>query len=152
MACRASGNKNPNWRGGRFEDVNGYVRIRMVDHQRANKEGYVYEHIAIAERAIGKPLPVQAQVHHVNFIPNDNRNSNLVICENDGYHKLLHRRTEAYLATGNPEYRKCKHCKKFDSPSALFIPASGDTPYHNACANQRNRKRYAAKHQGGQRG
>lgn len=48
---------------------------------------------AIALKALGKPLPFNACIHHVNGKHWDNRNCNLVICENNAYHMLLHSRT-----------------------------------------------------------
>jgi HNH endonuclease len=58
------------------------------------QENYVrkVEHIVIAERALGKQLPPKAVVHHINGKPADNRNSNLVICQDQSYHMLLHKR------------------------------------------------------------
>lgn len=49
-----------------------------------------YEHIDIAEKALGHPLPKDAVVHHVNLIPHDNRPENLVICPGREYHNLIH--------------------------------------------------------------
>ena len=51
-----------------------------------------YEHIVVAERALGKPLPKGAVVHHVDGQQWNNEPSNLVICPDQAYHMLLHRR------------------------------------------------------------
>lgn len=47
------------------------------------------EHVA---RVLGYALPRKAQVHHVDENPRNNANTNLVVCEDAAYHKLLHRR------------------------------------------------------------
>lgn len=68
-------------------------------------------HVAIAEKALGKRLPKGAEVHHVNRIPHDNRNENLVICEDHKYHGLLHRRQRVVDAGGNPDLHWiCRNC------------------------------------------
>lgn len=59
------GADTPAWNGGRLER-DGRVLIYRPEHQRAHSNGYVYEHILVAESALGKPLPVRAVVHHVN--------------------------------------------------------------------------------------
>lgn len=52
-----------------------------------------YEHIILAEIALGKPLPKGAVVHHMNNEPWDNHKPfNLVICPDQAYHMLLHKR------------------------------------------------------------
>ena len=74
-----------------------------------HKTGYMMvgrhtkEHVAIVEQVIGKKLPSGSEVHHGNLIRHDNRNANLVLCEDRTYHRLLHRRTHALRATGNPD-------------------------------------------------
>ena len=54
-------------------------------------------HRMIAERALGKPLPKDAVVHHMNSDILDNETPlNLVICPNQSYHMLLHSRMKAH--------------------------------------------------------
>src|SRR3990172_5671100 len=79
------------WKGGRGIMTNGYVWIYAPHHPKA-KCGMIYEHVLIAEKALGRHMPKGAQVHHWNEIESDNRNTNLVICQDIGYHKLLHKR------------------------------------------------------------
>jgi len=86
-----SGPLNGKWIGGRSKATNGYMRVIAPGHPK-NNGGYMLEHILIAEKALGRPLPKGAEVHHVNEIKTDNRNENLVICENHAYHFLLHAR------------------------------------------------------------
>jgi len=94
VAWDRSGVKNPNWKGG-FALKSRYIRHRALGHLRADSWGYVDEHILIAEKALGKPLPPKARVHHVDCNERNNEKRNLVICENHSYHQLLHLRTEA---------------------------------------------------------
>lgn len=64
---------------------NGYVMIKILGV-------LVYEHRVLAEKALGKPLPENAIVHHM-IAPNDNHGfCKLVICPDQEYHMLLHKR------------------------------------------------------------
>lgn len=123
---------NPNWKGGQSKHSLGYNRIWNPDHARADSGGYVLEHILIAEQVLQKSLPEKAVMHH-------HTNNQLVICENQEYHMLLHRRKRAYDSCGNANWRKCVHCKKWDSPENLSI--CGNTVYHKRCERLHCRKR-----------
>lgn len=93
-----SGSHRPrqgNWKGGLSRETQGYALVRMPNHPRARQNGYVAEHILIAERALGRYLPSGAVVHHVNEVKSDNSRGNHVICENENYHRLLHQRLRA---------------------------------------------------------
>lgn len=73
------GEKHPNWHGGRIVDGEGYIRIKNKAHPRANKRGYVLEHIAVIIAKLGRPLFPEESVHHKNGIKMDNRPDNLEI-------------------------------------------------------------------------
>jgi hypothetical protein len=93
------GHGHPRWIGGRYVRKDGYVLLNCPDHPKANNSGQVYEHILVAERALGRYLPEGAEVHHVNENPSDNRGENLVICQDHSYHFLLHRRAKQLRLT-----------------------------------------------------
>ena len=86
------GATSKNWKGGRVQLKDGYWMIWSPGHPRARNGRYVYEHILIAEKALGRYLVFGKElVHHINGDPSDNRNCNLLICPK-GYHYWLHAR------------------------------------------------------------
>ena len=105
----------------RIVDERGYARVKMSGHPHANWGGYVYEHVVIAERALGKPLPPKVVVHHVDRNGANNAHTNLIICENQAYHYLLHLRTRAYVATGDPTKLRCMYCRRYDDANTLRV-------------------------------
>jgi hypothetical protein len=84
-----SGDKHNCWKGGRIIQ-SGYIQVNQPEHHRASSSGYVYEHTLVAEKALGKSLPFGAVVHHIDSNRQNNNPSNLVICQNHSYHRLLH--------------------------------------------------------------
>jgi hypothetical protein len=86
-------------------------RYRFVSRPDHPRGPVVYEHIIIAEAALGRYLPEPAQVHHFDEDTQNNTNRNLVICEDQSYHQLLHVRTRILRAGGNPNTDAiCKGC------------------------------------------
>lgn len=84
--CRVDNIMNP--RGEYRKDTNGYM-VMVVGDQ------LFYQHRVLAEMALGRPLPPKAVVHHMNGDKTDNFTSfNLVICPDQEYHLLLHRRAK----------------------------------------------------------
>jgi hypothetical protein len=107
----------------------------------------VAEHVEVAERALGKPLPKGAVVHHVDHDRANNTPTNLVICPSTAYHTLLHRRERARDACGNPDYRKCWICKRYDDPAAMTKDSTAYAPYyHRSCRREWEANRRAANH------
>ena len=76
--------KHPKWKGGRTTLKSGYIRVRIGNGM------YNYEHRLVAEKALGRPLKKNEEVHHINGRKGDNRNQNLLICE-ISYHRMLER-------------------------------------------------------------
>ena len=81
----------------------------------------VQKHIYIAEKVLGRRLPIGAVVHHIDGHTRHNINNNLVICQDTSYHLLLHQRARAYKACGEASYLKCQFCQIYDDPKALKI-------------------------------
>jgi len=96
------------------------VRIWCPNHPRSSSDGYVPEHILIAEKALGKYLTRKHEVHHHNRDSFDNSNLNLVICEDRKYHRLLHVRTRASEACCNVNWRICDMCHEYDDPNNMM--------------------------------
>ena len=80
------GERNSCWKGGRIVSERGYVMIYIPEHERAKNNGYVYEHILVAEKSLGRSLvynaagdPWNEVVHHINGIKSDNSPTNLIV-------------------------------------------------------------------------
>lgn len=114
LACRAivrlkgfhvhlSAHQRPN--GHRY-NAEGYVDV--LDPQTLQRKR---EHIVVAERAFGGPLPAGVIVHHHDEDKSNNANANLVICQDRAYHNLLHVRMRILAAGGDPDTQKiCDDC------------------------------------------
>ena len=134
------GSANANWKGGRVMASNGYVLVSRPDHPRAN-QGYILEHVAMAEAALGRYLPSGAEVHHVDENKSNNVPGNLVICENRAYHALLHKRARALAACGNPAAHRCYFCGQYDKQGDIFVTKQGKS-HHRRCEAADQRRRY----------
>lgn len=99
-----------------------------------------FEHVRIAEEILGKPLPADAVVHHIDGDKANNDPSNLVICPDQRYHILLHTRQRALDACGNANWRKCPYCKEYDDPASMSSKPhrAGVQFRHLACVNRYN--------------
>lgn len=132
----------------RIED--GYVLVYQPEHPRAKSNGYVREHILVASRALGRPVPAKHPIHHVDDDGTNNTPGNLVLCEDQGYHLLLHRRMRALLACGDPSALRCTYCGGYDRQDEMFKTTRKNRPsrfgaeprgYHRECERAAWRRR-----------
>ncbi len=84
------------WSGGRIVKGDGYVGVWNPRHERADKQGYVYEHTLVVEEALGRLPGENEVVHHINLDKQDNTPSNLWVCGNKE-HIVCHRSVEKLI-------------------------------------------------------
>ena len=113
-----------------------------------NAYGYLFvdgkpEHVAVAEKALGRKLPRGAIVHHVNEVRDDNAASNLVICPRRAYHNLIHARMRALAACGNANWMLCPFCGRHDDPSNLYVYPNRNAAKHRECYRSYKQQRLA---------
>jgi hypothetical protein len=139
----------PTWNGGVRTTSAGYRQVKRPDHPRADVKGYVYEHVLVAEAALGRHLPPQAEVHHFNEIKDDNRGANLVICEDHAYHRLLHARARVVRAGGRPGRDKfCSSCAALKTLTEFSGPDRHCRPCERGAEERRRRARGIGERQG----
>jgi hypothetical protein len=122
----SAGPQNPNWRGGTMKGgEKGAYRCTYAPNHPNAYQNHVLEHRLLAEKALGKSLPVKAVVHH-------HDPEQLVVCQDQAYHMLLHARGKAFISCGHANYKWCRYCKTYDDPLNLHIMPSG-AAYHKTC-------------------
>lgn len=144
-----NGHSGPTGYNGGKTILNGYMGIKIKGHKRADTRGYVRNTVLIAEKIVGRSLPPTVIIHHHDKDTLNDNHSNLVICENQAYHKLLHRRQRALEACGKANWRKCRICKKYDDPNNLIFDKGGIT--HRECKREYMRDYYERTHVATQR-
>jgi hypothetical protein len=79
------------------------------------------EHTIIAESVLGKKLPYKSEIHHIDENKRNNQKSNLVICQDRGYHLLLHVRKAALIGCGDVNKRYCSVCEKWLDQNCFYL-------------------------------
>jgi hypothetical protein len=120
----------------------GYVFVHAPQHQRANTGGYVFEHILVIESVVGHNLALGVVVHHRDGNKQNNEPWNLTTFQSSTAHNISHRRLRAAQDCGNPDYRKCIYCQKYDAVDNLFQKKNKTGTYHTSCENLYHRRQY----------
>lgn len=139
MTCRAAGYRgsgNPKWRGGLVEQVGGYLYEHAPDHPGATEDGYVMQHRLVMERALGRYLTTEEQVHHRNHVPGDNRIENLMLMANRREHQVLHGYYEpaACGTCGKPVMRSRAHRRRWSRAFCSRVCAASAASAANVAA------------------
>lgn len=142
MKPRPKGPESPAWRGGRYVSPQDGVMIYQPDHPRARKNGYVPEHVVIVEAALGHSLDRRHPVHHVDEDNTNNVPPNLVACEDQAYHMILHQRQRALDACGDPSADRCSYCKGYDRQDQMVGGPKRRGRYHRDCGTKYEVARY----------
>ncbi len=122
-----TGEKNPNWKGGRVVSSNGYILVRVgVEHHLSDVRGYAYEHRLVAEEKLGRELVPGEIVHHINGDKQDNRECNLKVITGNAEHFYEHRGSNSKLrkpGEGNPMvYCECGCGESFEKYDKVGRP------------------------------
>lgn len=86
---KPSGENAENWKGGRTPTGKGYIWIYAPNYYRADKRGYVLEHIKAYEDYYKCCILKWGQIHHINEQKDDNRIENLLLTRN-GLHRTTY--------------------------------------------------------------
>lgn len=102
----------------RINSVSGHITKRGYRSFHVKGRGNVFEHVLIAEQALGHRLPTGAVVHHCG---NKLDNRNIAIFPSQAYHLMIHMRLDALDACENADWRKCVSCGSYDSLDRISI-------------------------------
>lgn len=107
---------HPSWKGGKRINHNGYVVIRNKEHHRS-VNGYVFEHILVAENKYGRPITRSEDVHHIDGNKLNNHPDNLEVLSKREHAKITaeSRKLKNMFpchVCGTLVYRKPSHLKK----------------------------------------
>lgn len=138
---------NPNWRGGRHLQVDGYVQRSLEKsspyYSMVDNLGRIREHRLIMAEQLGRPLEASECVHHKNDIRSDNHIDNLELLT-ASEHCLNHHPVAHPIEDGK---KQCNKCAKI-LPIWCFYRSKnkagkqGYRPQCKSCENKHRRNNY----------
>jgi len=113
-----TGDKNPNWKGGRYKDGRGYWYIKRPNHPFSSKRGYVQEHRLVYEHYLSILfdediyIPKIYDIHHIIPVKKGGTNAliNLELLSKPEHvsleHSIDHSKTICLLCGSNETYMR----------------------------------------------
>lgn len=105
----------------------GYIQIYLPDHHRASRQGYVLEHIVVAEKKYNRKITRQEAVHHIDRNRSNNHPDNLVVMTHSEHQKLhasekgrKRKRTFTSVSSEPKEKRRYTGVKKDKLPRGYY--------------------------------
>lgn len=90
---------------GRYITDDGYVRILAPKHHRADKYGFVLEHIYVMEEKLGREITFEdGHIHHIDQNKSNNHPDNLMLLSPSDHAKIhAQLRKEGVVVTDKPK-------------------------------------------------
>jgi hypothetical protein len=80
--------------GNKFINREGYVLVKQTGHPRSDNSGYVFEHVLVMEKVLGRPILSTEAIHHIDEVRHNNDPGNLMLFAKRGMHSGFHRDLE----------------------------------------------------------
>jgi len=108
------------WKGGRRTDgKRGYIRIYSPNHPKACNK-WVYEHVLVMEKILGRYLTDGEMVHHINGNKGDNGPENLMLFASKREHVKHHTELRKRAALIDKGQKFCPVCSAIKPEDNFF--------------------------------
>ena len=104
-----------------YKNDNGYMVVYDRSHPKSGRNGLVFEHTLVMEKALGRPILKSEAIHHIDGDTTNNSVGNLLLFKTHSMHHAYEARQRAFKACGHYDWRQCRYCHRWDSIDNLII-------------------------------